>query len=177
MTVADPHSKPEATESEQDVKADQTSSPEKDLESTVQKDQSEEKYPPQGTVLLIMTAMFMAAFLVALDRLIIATAIPAITNQFNSLADVGWYASAYLLTMCCFQLIFGRIYTFYNPKWVYLSMILLFELGSLICGVSPNSTTLIVGRAIAGMGSCGIFNGAIILIVYAVPLHKRPMYT
>jgi MFS family permease len=167
----------ETASSPQDTKSDPVSLREKEPEDAIQKVESEDKYPPQGTVMIIMAAMFMAAFLVALDRLIIATAIPVITNQFNSLSDVGWYASAYLLTMCSFQLIFGRIYTFYNPKWVYLSTIVLFELGSLICGVAPNSTTLIVGRAIAGMGSCGIFNGAIILIVYAVPLHKRPAYT
>jgi MFS family permease len=171
MTSSDTASSP------QDTNSNPASPTEKESEDAIQKVESEDKYPPQGTVMIIMCAMFMAAFLVALDRLIIATAIPVITNQFNSLSDVGWYASAYLLTMCSFQLIFGRIYTFYNPKWVYLSTIVLFELGSLICGIAPNSTTLIVGRAIAGMGSCGIFNGAIILIVYAVPLHKRPAYT
>jgi MFS family permease len=52
-----------------------------------------------------------------------------------------------------------------------------FELGSLICGVAPNSVALIVGRAIAGVGSAGIFSGALIIIAYSVPLAKRPMYT
>jgi EmrB/QacA subfamily drug resistance transporter len=143
----------------------------------LQKVPTEDKYPPQATVNLVMAACFLAAFLVALDRLIIATAIPVITNHFNSLADVGWYASGYLLTMCAFQLFTGRIYTFYNPKWVYLGCICIFEVGSLICGAAPNSTTLIVGRAVAGLGSCGIFSGVIILIVHTVPLHKRPAYT
>lgn len=111
------------------------------------------------------------------DRLIIATAIPVITNHFNSLGDVGWYASAYLLTMSAFQLFIGRVYTFYNPKVVYISCVAIFELGSLICGVAPNSTTFIVGRALAGLGSAGIFSGAIILIVYLIPLEKRPAWT
>lgn len=143
----------------------------------LQETPTEDQYPPQATVNIVMFACFLAAFLVALDRLIIATAIPVITNHFNSLADVGWYASAYLLTMCSFQLICGRVYTFFNPKWVYLSCIAIFEIGSLVCGVAPSSTTLIVGRAIAGLGSCGIFSGAIILIVHVLPLHKRPAYT
>ena len=159
---------------------DSPASPSSDIKSSsdeLQKTPTEDQYPPQATVNIVMFACFLAAFLVALDRLIIATAIPVITNHFDSLADVGWYASAYLLTMCSFQLICGRIYTFFNPKWVYLSCITIFELGSLVCGVAPNSTTLIVGRAIAGLGSCGIFSGAIILIVHVLPLHKRPAYT
>ncbi len=67
--------------------------------------------------------------------------------------------------------------TFYNPKTVYVTCLGIFELGSLICGAAPNSNTLIVGRAIAGLGSAGMFSGAITLIVYLVPLQKRPAYT
>ncbi len=101
---------------------------------------------------------------------------PRITDDFHSLADVGWYGSAYLLTSCAFQLIFGRIYTFYSPKWIFLAAIGLFEIGSAICGAAPNSTAFVVGRAIAGLGSAGIFSGAIIIIVHTVPLRKRPIY-
>ncbi|OCT48294.1 putative HC-toxin efflux carrier TOXA [Cladophialophora carrionii] len=136
-----------------------------------------DEYPPKSKVLIIVFAMMASAFLVALDRLIIATAIPVITNHFNSLSDVGWYASAYLLTMSGFQLFIGRVYTFYNPKTVYIACLGIFELGSLVCGAAPNSATLIAGRAIAGLGSSGMFSGAITIIVYLVPLQKRPAYT
>ena len=101
---------------------------------------------------------------------------PHITDDFHSLGDVGWYGSAYLLTSCSFQLLFGRIYTFYSPKWVFLSTIGLFELGSIVCGAAPSSTAFIVGRAIAGLGSAGIFSGVIVIMVHTVPLHKRPFY-
>ncbi|KIW74155.1 hypothetical protein Z517_12565 [Fonsecaea pedrosoi CBS 271.37] len=138
---------------------------------------NQDEYPPLSKVVVIVAAMMCTAFLVALDRLIIATAIPVITNHFNSLADVGWYASAYLLTMSAFQLFIGRIYTFYNPKTVYIACIAIFELGSLVCGTAPNSTALIIGRAIAGIGSAGIFSGAITMIVYLVPLDKRPAWS
>jgi MFS family permease len=134
------------------------------------------EYPPQRTVVLVMVAIFLSAFLVALDRTIIATAIPKITDAFHSLGDIGWYASAYLLTACSFQLLLGRIYTFYNPKWVYLAAISIFETGSIVCAAAPNSTAFIIGRAVAGLGSAGIFSGAIILMVHTVPLHKRPAY-
>lgn len=81
-----------------------------------------------------------------------------------------------MLCMCGFQLFFARLYTFYSPKVIYLSAILLFEIGSAVCGAAPNSIAFIMGRAIAGLGSAGAFSGAIVIIVYSVPLHKRPVY-
>jgi MFS family permease len=81
-----------------------------------------------------------------------------------------------MLTTSCFQLLWGKFYTFYPPKYVFLALITLFELGSAICGSAPNSIAFIIGRAIAGMGSAGILSGAIVLMVSAVPLAKRPLY-
>jgi MFS family permease len=111
------------------------------------------------------------------DNTIIATAIPKITAQFDSLPDVGWYGSSYLLTTCALQLMFGKFYSFFPIKAVFLIAISIFEIGSLICGVAPNSIALIIGRSIAGVGSAGIFSGALIIIAYSVPLEKRPQYT
>lgn len=55
--------------------------------------------------------------------------------------------------------------------------IVIFEVGSVLCAAAPNSATLIVGRAIAGLGSAGIFNGGMLVITAIVPLHKRPVFT
>ena len=82
-----------------------------------------------------------------------------------------------MLTSCSFQLSFGRLYTYFSPKWVLVGAIVLFEVGSAICGAAPNSTVFIVGRAIAGVGSAGIYAGTIIIIVYTVPLRQRPIYS
>ena len=109
------------------------------------------------------------------DRTIVATAIPRITDQFDSLGDVGWYGSGYLLTGSSLILLFGKIYTYYSPKWVLLSAVGLFEIGSAICGAAPNSKAFIAGRAIAGWGSAGVFSGGMIIIQYVLPLRKRPL--
>jgi MFS family permease len=93
------------------------------------------------------------------------------------LGDIGWYGSSYMLTTCCLILPYGKFYTFYSTKWVYLSAIAVFEIGSLICGVAPNSVALIIGRAVAGMGAAGLFTGSILIIAQTVPLQKRPIYT
>ena len=90
--------------------------------------------------------------------------------------DVGWYGSAYLLTTCATQLLYGKFYTYYSIKWVYIIALFIFEVGSLICGVAPNSITLIIGRAVAGVGAAGIFSGAILIIASTVPLRQRPAY-
>jgi MFS family permease len=71
---------------------------------------------------------------------------------------------------------FGKFYSFFPIKTVFLIAISIFEIGSLICGVAPNSIALIIGRAIAGVGSAGIFSGALIVVAYSVPLEKRPGY-
>lgn len=134
-------------------------------------------YPSGLKLVLIMIALCLSIFLVALDNTIIATAIPKITDRFNSLGDVGWYGSSYLLTTCALQLFFGKMYTFYPIKVVYLTSIIIFEVGSAICGAAPSSEALIVGRSIAGVGSGGIFAGGLVIIAYSVPLPKRPVYT
>lgn len=75
------------------------------------------------------------------------------------------------------QLLFGKFYSSFSIKRVYLVAIGLFELGSLLCGVASNSLTLIIGRAIAGFGSAAIFSGALIILAHSVALESRPMYT
>ena len=136
---------------------------------------SDGPYPSLPKTILIMVSLYVSIFLVALDRTILGPAIPSITNQFNSLADIGWYSSAYMLTSCGFILLYGRIYTYFPTKPAFLTGIFLFEIGSAICGAAQNSIMLIIGRAVAGLGSSGVFTGAILIMMNTVPLHKRPL--
>ncbi|KAH7094384.1 major facilitator superfamily-domain-containing protein [Paraphoma chrysanthemicola] len=133
------------------------------------------EYPSAAKTAVIMVSLYISIFLVALDRTIIGPAIPAITNEFDSIGDIGWYGSSYMLTSAGFILLYGRIYTFFPTKAVFLSGIFLFEAGSAVCGAAQTSTMLIIGRAIAGLGSSGIFTGAILIMLNTVPLHRRPL--
>ncbi|THV65413.1 MFS transporter [Aureobasidium pullulans] len=137
----------------------------------------EVEYPTSIKLLLITIALCLTVFCIALDNTIIATAIPKITDHFKAIDDIAWYGSAYLLTTCSFQLFFGKLYSFLSLKWVFLVALFIFELGSFVCGIAPTSTALIVGRAVAGVGSAGLFSGAILIIANSVPLRKRPSYT
>ena len=93
--------------------------------------------------------------------MIIATAVPKITDEFHSEDDIGWYGSAYLLSVCSLQLLFGKLYGFYSIKYTFLISILLFEVGSAICGAAPTSNVFIVGRAISGIGGAGLMCGVV----------------
>ncbi|KAL7949995.1 putative aflatoxin efflux pump [Trichoderma barbatum] len=140
-------------------------------------DSSEESYKPGSLKFwLIIISAFVSMFLVALDRTIISTAIPTITDDFHSLSDIGWYGSSYMLTTAAFQLVWGRIYRFYDLRWTFLCCIVIFEAGSAICGAAPSSSVFIAGRAIAGVGSAGITTGSLLTTIDMIPLAKRPMF-
>ncbi|KAJ4377287.1 hypothetical protein N0V83_000111 [Neocucurbitaria cava] len=141
-------------------------------------DPSEALFKPRSPGFwLVIASAYLSFFLVALDRTIIATAIPAITNTFHSIEDIGWYGSSYMLTCAIFNPLFGKIFQLYNTKRTFLASIVIFEAGSALCGAAPNSSALIVGRAIAGIGAAGIGCGAIMITVVLVPLRKRPIFT
>ena len=126
---------------------------------------------------LVILSIFLVTFLTFLDTSIISTAIPRITDDFHSLPDVGWYGSAYQLASATLQPLTGKIYTYFPSKWCYLVFFGLFELGSLLCGAANSSKMLIVGRAVAGMGSSGIVNGGLTILASSLPLEKRAIYT
>jgi MFS transporter, DHA2 family, glioxin efflux transporter len=136
-----------------------------------------EVYPSSFALFIIVIGLILAIFLVSLDMTIVATAIPQITSEFDSLSQVGWYGSAFFLTLASFQSTWGKAYKFFPLKSTYLLSIFVFELGSLICGVAQSSTTLIVGRAVAGAGGAGIASGVYILIAFSAPPRQRPAYT
>ncbi|KAL8798266.1 MAG: hypothetical protein Q9182_006812 [Xanthomendoza sp. 2 TL-2023] len=98
------------------------------------------------------------------------------TARFHSLNDVGWYGSAYLMTQLALQPTFGKLYTLFNIKFIYIAALLTFELGSTICAAAPSSTVFILGRAISGAGSAGTWSGAFTIGTYLVTLRRKPLY-
>ncbi|KAM7198880.1 MFS general substrate transporter [Naviculisporaceae sp. PSN 640] len=131
-------------------------------------------YPTGLKLILIIMSLCLAVFLVALDQTIIAPALGAITGEFQSVRDIGWYGAAYLLSTTSLQPSYGSLYRMFAVKWVYLTAIFIFELGSLVCALAPTSTAFIVGRAVAGMGTAGLFSGSVVILSYTLPLRQRP---
>ncbi|KAL8972380.1 MAG: hypothetical protein Q9183_000582 [Haloplaca sp. 2 TL-2023] len=140
-------------------------------------DTKPEEYPSGARLVSIVIALALCVFLVSLDLTIVATAIPKITDEFGGLEDVSWYSAAFFMTIGGFQSAWGKVYKYFPLKISFLISIFIFELGSLICGVAPNSTTLIVGRAIAGLGAAGIGSGSYTIIAFSASPKKRPLFT
>ncbi|KAH9231094.1 hypothetical protein K456DRAFT_1751592 [Colletotrichum gloeosporioides 23] len=135
------------------------------------------EYPRGIRLALIILGLAMAVFLVFLDMTLIATAIPAITNQFNSLQHVGWYGSAYMLSLCSFQLVYGKCYELFSLKLTFMVAIAFREVGLAVCGSAPNSIAFIIGRAITGIGCSGIIIGTWVVLAHSVPIRQRAVYT
>ena len=136
-----------------------------------------DEHPSGALLVCIVLALVLAIFLVSLDLTIVATAIPKITDEFHGLADVSWYSAAFFMTISGFQSAWGKVYKYFPLKISFLISIFIFELGSLICGVAPNSAALIVGRAIAGLGAAGIGSGTYTIIAFSASPKNRPMFT
>ncbi|KAF2189643.1 MFS general substrate transporter [Zopfia rhizophila CBS 207.26] len=170
---ADPERQPAATiEKREGEKASKENG--EDGEEGEEDDES--KYLSGFKLGILSLGLCLTTFVIALDNTIIATAIPRITTVFNSLEDVGWYGSSYLLTTCSLQPSFGKVYTYFDVKYTYLFALLLFEVGSIICAAATNSPMFIIGRAVAGAGAAALFSGGMTIIGYSVPLRKRPIY-
>lgn len=162
----------------------------KHLEDTVMPtDQSNEsKDKPQGPqefkpnedthlkgleLYLLLTCLLLLVIIITLDISILATAIPRITDDFHTIADIGWYGSSFLIAQCAVQPLSGRVYSFFPFKGALIGSLAIFELGSLLCGVAVSSKMLIVGRAVCGIGSAGLINGSLSIIGIAAPPAKR----
>ena len=134
------------------------------------------EYPTGAKLCLIMLTIAALLILTCIDMNIVATAVPTITDHFHTVADVGWYSSAFRLCMCAFQFVFGKAYTLFSVKRVFLVANAISTAGSLLCGAATTSTMLVFGRAVAGLGAAGLLSGCFVILVQSIPLRRRPMF-
>ncbi|RFU24162.1 hypothetical protein B7463_g12180, partial [Scytalidium lignicola] len=145
------------------------------LEPPSQPSQEEVEYPARGKFVFIIMAVVVSLILIGLDFNIVATAVPAITTHFKTISDVGWYYAAYRFTSCSFQFMFGKMYSIFSLRLVFLTALCIFELGSVVAGSATTSSALVLGRAISGLGSGGMISGIFTMVQQSVPLRQRPL--
>lgn len=102
--------------------------------------------------IIVMLAVMSGLFLVALDQTIIATALGAITEEFNSFSSLGFVVTAYLLTTTVTVPLAGKLSDMYGRRPILLTGVTVFTLGSLLSGVAQNIDWLIASRALQGIG-------------------------
>ncbi|KAI1657721.1 MFS general substrate transporter [Daldinia decipiens] len=125
---------------------------------------------------VIVFALCSALFLAALDVTIVTTAIPTITEQFQSPAGYTWIGAAYLLANSATVPSWGKISDIWGRKPVLLAAVAIFWIGSLICALSINIGMLIAARAIQGIGGGGIVVLTNICVSDLFSIRKRGMY-
>jgi hypothetical protein len=105
--------------------------------------------------IVVVTAILSSTFLFALDNTVVADVQPKIVIQFDSVAQIAWLAVAFIMAAVSTNLFFGQLYSQLPAKYLYLASSVLFEVGSALCGAAPDMSSLIVGRALAGLGGIG----------------------
>ncbi|KAJ7120201.1 major facilitator superfamily domain-containing protein [Mycena epipterygia] len=148
------------------------------------KDEKIQAPPPSGQdpsliltgkkLAVVFVALLLSLLLIALDQTILSTALPRIASDFDSFSLQGWVASSFVLAQTVFLLFYGQVLRIFPAKWVLVSAITIFEIGSLVCGVAQNVDMLIAGRAVSGLGAAGIFVAMIQIISQATRLEDRP---
>ncbi|KAL8971655.1 MAG: hypothetical protein Q9183_000944 [Haloplaca sp. 2 TL-2023] len=124
---------------------------------------------------MAMTAILSTTFLFALDNTIVADIQPAIVNQFNDVTRLPWFGVGFGLGSTA-VLPWGKAYGIFSVKWLFIATVILFEVGSTVCGAAPNVNALIIGRVVAGIGGSGMYSGCLTYISVTTTNTERPIY-
>lgn len=131
---------------------------------------------PRRQVLIIFSGLLLAMLLAALDSTIVATALPTIVGELGGLDRLGWVVTAYLLAQTVVTPLYGKLGDLYGRKIVLQSAVVLFLLGSVLCGMSTSMMQLILFRAIQGLGGGGLMVTSQAVVGDIVPPRERGRY-
>jgi EmrB/QacA subfamily drug resistance transporter len=127
-------------------------------------------------VRLIFGALLLVLLLASLDQTIVSTALPTIVGDLGGISKLSWVVTAYLLSSTVVGPFYGKLGDLYGRKVVLQAAIVIFLVGSALCGISQNMTELIVFRAIQGLGGGGLFVTTIAVIGDIIPPRERGRY-
>src|SRR5712671_1213390 len=127
-------------------------------------------------ILIAFSGLVLAMLLAALDSTIVSTALPTIVSELGGLEHLAWVVTGYLLAQTVVTPIYGKMGDLYGRKIVLQSAIVLFLIGSALCGLSQNMTQLIVFRAIQGLGGGGLTVTTQAVVGDIIPPRDRGRY-
>ena len=130
----------------------------------------------QARVRLVFGGLMLALLLAALDGTIVATALPTIVGELGGLDHLGWVVTAYLLAQTVVTPLYGKLGDLYGRKRVLQSAVVIFLIGSALCGLAQSLTQLIVYRFVQGLGGGGLMVTAQAVVGDVVTPRERGRY-
>ena len=127
-------------------------------------------------IMVVITALMLAMLLAALDQTIVSTALPKIASDLHGLSKYSWVATSYLLTSAIATPLYGKISDMFGRKRVFQSAIVIFLIGSALCGLSQTMNQLIFFRGLQGIGAGGLMTLVFAIIGDIVPPRQRGRY-
>jgi len=127
-------------------------------------------------VLVVFSGLVLAMLLAALDSTIVATALPTIVGELGGLAHLSWVVTAYLLAQTVVTPLYGKLGDLYGRKGVMQAAIVVFLVGSVLCGSSRDMTQLIIYRGLQGLGGGGLMVTTQAIVGDIVPPRDRGRY-
>ncbi|PCH38195.1 MFS amino acid permease [Wolfiporia cocos MD-104 SS10] len=161
---------------EKQAQAAATAQPEKPGKEQKSWRANEEQVLPENRLGIVFFGLMASVFLSALDQTIVSTALPTIVEKIGGGKDYGWVGSAYLLAAAALSTVYGKLSDILGRKPVLFGSILIFLIGSALCGAAQNMTWLVVCRAVQGIGGGGIMQLVQITISDIVSLRDRGKY-
>jgi EmrB/QacA subfamily drug resistance transporter len=132
--------------------------------------------PRPQSVRLIFGALMLVMLLASLDQTIVSTALPTIVGEFGGLAHLSWIVTAYMLATTIVTPLYGKLGDLFGRKIVLQVAILLFLIGSALCGLSRSMGALIAFRALQGLGGGGLIVTTMAAIGDIIPPRDRGRY-
>src|ERR1700750_2197504 len=126
---------------------------------------------------VVLGALMLVMLLASLDQTIVSTALPTIVGELGGLEHISWVVTAYLLAVTVVTPLYGKLGDLYGRKIVLQSALVLFLVGSALCGLAQGMTELIAFRAIQGLGGGGLMVSAQAAIGDVVPPRERGKWT
>jgi EmrB/QacA subfamily drug resistance transporter len=131
---------------------------------------------PHRRVLIVIGALMLTMLLAALDQTIVSTALPTIVGELGGLNHLSWVVTSYLLAITIVTPLYGKLGDLYGRKVVLQGALILFLIGSALCGQAQGMTELIAFRAIQGLGGGGLMVSAQAAVGDVVSPRERGRY-
>ena len=127
----------------------------------------------ETNVLIVTIAVFVATFMTAIEGTIVTTAMPTIVGSLHGIEIMNWVFSIYLLTNAMFTPIYGKLADKIGRRSIFIFGTLVFIIGSAMCGFSNTMLTLIISRAIQGIGAGAMMPVALTILADMYSAEKR----